>query len=188
MDKLKVMKIVPENKGNDLAWMLIKYDDKSIFEKLLKQAVKGKVIYALLKGEKRSNDANSYMWVLCDKIAKKLNSMGQNETKLTVYRRAIEDIGTFEDIPIKDIAKEKFIETWQDKGVGWLAKELRESKSPGYVVIRLYYGSSSYDSYEMKALVDYIVGQAQELNINTIQEDELQSLIKEWGNEKAKKD
>lgn len=40
--------------------------------------------------EHRSLNANSYCWVICEKIAKAINS-----TKIDVYRRAIHDVGTF---------------------------------------------------------------------------------------------
>jgi len=186
MEKLEVKKAVPVKENNSLIWLLCSYDDKSIFDKLMKQAIKGKRIFAQLKGEKRSNDANSYMWVLCDKIAKKLNQMEQFETKISIYTKAIEDIGVFEDVPIKDEAKERFIETWKEKGLGWLARELRKSKSTGYTVVRVFYGSSSYDSKEMSELIDYLTGMAQELNICTIPKEEIESLIREWNNEKTK--
>ena len=40
--------------------------------------------------EHRSLNANSYCWVVCEKIAKAINS-----TKIDVYKRAIRDVGTF---------------------------------------------------------------------------------------------
>lgn len=143
MDRLEVIKIAISQKTPGLAQITCRFEDKNIFDKFHKQSLKGKQVYLEFKSEKKSKNANSYMWVLCDKIAKKLNLMGQHESKYSIYQKAIEDIGTFEDFPIKNEAKERFIENWKNQGIGWIAREDRVSKYDGYTVIRLFYGSSS---------------------------------------------
>lgn len=135
--------------------------------------------------EKRSGEANRKMWVLCDKIAKKLNSLGQKETKETIYRKAIQDIGVFEDLPIKETASDNFIKKWQSNGLGWICDIQRASTMKGYVVVRAYYGSSSYTSKEMWDLMNYIIAECEELGIETMSPAELNSLMESWGkNEK----
>ena len=126
--------------------------------------------------EKRSLNANAYLWVLCDKIAKEIN-----QTKEFVYKKAISEIGQFEVIPIKDEAVEKFIIAWESRGVGWLCEKLGESKFKGFVNLIAYYGSSSYDTKAMSILLNYVVDEAKELGLQIISEEELQSLIKEYG-------
>ena len=58
--------------------------------------------------KKRSLDANSYCWVLCDKIAKELSKEGQVVTKEDVYKDAILQIGSFEPFIVQEVSFEKF--------------------------------------------------------------------------------
>ena len=107
---------------------------------------------------KRSNDANAYCFVLCQKIAEVIKS-----TKENVYKAAIRQVGQFEILPIKNEAVDRWIETWDSKGLGWFAEILEDSKLPGYKKVISYYGSSVYDSREMAVLLDEIVNQCKEL-------------------------
>lgn len=125
--------------------------------------------------EKRSNDANSYMWVLCQDIAEVIRS-----TKLEVYRKAISEVGQFEVLPIKDEAVRRFIDGWQHKGYGWICETIGESKFRGFTNVIAYYGSSVYDTKSMSILVDYVVEEAKELGIETMPPDELQALKDSW--------
>ena len=125
--------------------------------------------------QKRSLDANSYCWVLCDKIAK---SMQGGITKEDVYKDAISYVGTFEPIIIEEKAFEKFKDIWQRQGLGYLVKEV--SRKDKCIKVFAYYGSSSYDSKEMSKLIEFIVEQAKGLNIETIPIEEINSLLESW--------
>ena len=131
------------------------------------------------QSKKRSLDANSYMWVLCDKIAKSIKS-----TKEDVYRIAIRDVGEWEDKPIKAEEVEKHIKMWGMVGEGWFSEERRGSKLEGYTVVRDYYGSHIYDSVSMSRLIDYIVEQAKEMGIETDTPNEIARIKAAWGKEK----
>lgn len=124
---------------------------------------------------KRSLDANSYCWVLCDKIAK---SMQGGITKEDVYKDAISYVGTFEPMIIEEKAFEKFKDIWQRQGLGYLVKEV--SRKDKCIKIFAYYGSSSYDSKEMSKLIEFIVEQAKGLNIETLPIEEINSLLESW--------
>lgn len=129
--------------------------------------------------KKRSPDANSYMWVICDKIAKAIKS-----TKVEVYRIAIRDVGEWEDKPIPAEDVEKHIEMWGKIGDGWFSEERRDSKLPGHKVVRDYYGSHIYDTVSMSRLIDYIVEEAKELGIETMPPDDMARLKQEWSDKK----
>ena len=43
----------------------------------------------------RSNEANKYCWVLCEKIAQQLSKENVRYTKLDIYRDAIREIGVW---------------------------------------------------------------------------------------------
>lgn len=123
---------------------------------------------------KRSLDANAYLWVLIQKIAEKLNL-----TKLEIYRDAIKNVGIYEVIPIKNEAVERFIEAWQNNGLGWVC-ETTKSKLEGFTNVLAYYGSSTYNTKEMSRLIDLIVQECKQLEIETMTEAELNSLKNSW--------
>ena len=73
--------------------------------------------------KKRSLDANSYCWVLCDLIAKKLTTNDAVITKEDIYKDAISNIGTFQAMIIEEKAFEDFKRIWQNQGLGFLVSE-----------------------------------------------------------------
>jgi hypothetical protein len=125
--------------------------------------------------KKRSLDSNSYLWILCQKIAEVVHS-----TKELVYQKVIRDVGQFEIVPIKNEAVERWIEVWNSKGLGWFAEVMEDSKIPGYKKVISYYGSSIYDQREMAVLIDEIVSQCKELNIETMAPNEIAELKNAW--------
>ena len=94
-DENKEAEIVLKAKGN------INIDE-------LKEIIsKGKMLTVEIKQYKvkRSLDSNAYCFVLCQKIAEKINS-----TKELVYQKFIKDVGQFEIVPIKNEATDRWIE------------------------------------------------------------------------------
>ena len=131
-----------------------------------------------VKKKKRSLDANRYMWHLCGEIAKVIRS-----TKDEVYRQAIKDVGVSELILVPDDAVDGIIKRWMRTGLGYIAEVAYKSKkNPGSTAMILWYGSSSYDTKEMSRLIDYVVGEARELGIETMTADELAELKAAWDN------
>ena len=127
---------------------------------------------------KRSNDANAYCWVLCDKIAKELCKDGTVLTKEKIYKDAILQIGTFEAMIVQEKAYENFKRIWEKQGLGFLIQEV--SKKDKCVKVHCYYGSSTYNTKEMSLLIDLFVGLASNLYIETKPQAGIDSLIKEW--------
>ena len=125
--------------------------------------------------EPRSLNSNSYMWILCDKIADKVNS-----TKEEVYKKAVREVGVFEMLPIKNTALAEFKRRWASKGLGWFCEELRDSKLAGYTTVMVYFGSSTYNSKEMSRLLDYVVEEAKELGIQTLEDIRLKEMLEKW--------
>jgi len=125
---------------------------------------------------KRSLDANAYCFTICQKIAEEIKN-----TKEFVYKTAIREVGQFEIVPIKNEAVERWIESWDSKGLGWFAEVLEDSKLEGYKKVISYYGSSVYDAREMSVLLEEIVREAKELGIETMPENERNALLNEWG-------
>lgn len=124
---------------------------------------------------KRSLDANAYMWVLISKLEEKINI-----SKDIIYKDAIRNIGVYEVIPVKNEAVERFIEAWTKNGLGWVC-ETTKSKLEGYTNILAYYGSSTYNTAEMSRLIDFVVQECKQLNIETMTPEQLNILKEEWG-------
>ena len=124
--------------------------------------------------EKRSLDANAYMWVLIQKIQEIINV-----PKEDIYKDLIKTIGVYEVVPIKNEAVEKFVEAWKKNGLGWVT-ETTKSKLDGFTNVIAYYGSSSYDTKEMTRLIDLVVQEFEQLGIETKTDEEIKSLLESW--------
>ena len=139
------------------------------------------------KNKRRSLNANAYAWVLCDKIARELSKNGYT-SKNDVYKRVIQEVGTFTYLPIKNDATDRFIEIWHGHGLGWYAEDAGPAKTEGYTIVRAYHGSSVYTVDEMRRLIDALVDECNQLNIPLENNDYINSLIQEWGNNEQTKE
>lgn len=151
--------------------LLLESTDMSILEQLngLKLNIELSRWY-----KKRSLDANNYAWTLLGRLQEVLNI-----PKEEIYRSMIKDIGDYEVIPIKNEAVDKFQRAWRKNGLGWIT-DTTKSKLEGYTNVIAYYGSSSYDTKSMARLIDLIIQECKEQGIETMPEDELNSLIGMW--------
>lgn len=161
----------------DGAWLMLRADlpQAKSFCESMKENKRYRAELKEHRGQ-RSNDANSYFWVLCGKLA---SAVGL--PKEEVYRSLIKEIGdNFEILPIKNEAVEKWISNWESKGIGWVCDILGESKLNGYTNVITYYGSSTYDTKQMSALINLIVQECKEQGIETMTPQELSLLLEEW--------
>lgn len=128
--------------------------------------------------EKRSLDANSYFWVLLDKLALLLN-----KSKTELYRSYIKNIGGVSDtVCVTNKAVDDLCKAWESKGIGWQTDRI-ESKIEGCTNVVLYYGSSVYDSAQMSRLLDLVIQDCEEQGIPTITARELEEIKARWGDE-----
>ena len=127
--------------------------------------------------KKRSLDANSYCWVLCDRIAKEL-SKESIVTKEQIYKDAISQVGTFEPMIIEEKAYDNFKRIWEKQGLGFIVQEV--SRKDKCIKVHCYYGSSTYDTKEMSLLIEILIELAKSLNIETKPQAELDSLLRSW--------
>lgn len=121
--------------------------------------------------QKRSLDANAYAWVLIDKIAKVMRI-----DKKQVYQEAIRNIGgVSETVCVQTAAVDRLCSSWASHGLGWQA-DVMPSKIEGCSNVVLYFGSSTYDTRQMSALIDQLVQDAKALGIETLPPNELSRL------------
>ena len=138
-------------------------DDKTDYELVIRK-----------KRYKRSNNANSYLWVLADKIA-----YVTKQTKEEVYREMIRRVGVFQDVAIKKEAVGALVKSWSERGIGWFCDTF-DSRLDGWKRVRLYYGSHTYDTKQMSRLIDETIEEAKSLNIETMTPNEIARMKQEW--------
>ncbi len=125
--------------------------------------------------QKRSLDANGYMWVLCEELARAVNS-----TKEDVYRRYIREVGVYKDFQLTEDEAKTFRVAWGKLGTGWQTEQVDYTPDRERVIIRAYYGSSTYNVKRMSRLIDSIVTDCQSVGIETRPAEEIQSLLEAW--------
>ena len=119
--------------------------------------------------EKRSNNANSYLWELCTQIGNIMN-LSKNE----VYLQMLKDYGQSMLIPVKKGNKPNgFIKYYEFE----CSSQLNGKEADWY---KIYKGSSEYDTYEMNILLNGVVQEAKNLGIKTKEDLEIERLIEEW--------
>lgn len=121
--------------------------------------------------ERRSLDANAYLWVLLQKMAEVLHS-----SKDEMYLEMLDKYGQFTFIIVRPDAVERMAQNWRTVRV------LGEVGVDGQcgVQMQCFYGSSTYDTREMAVLIDGVVSECKELGIETLPPDELAAMKDAW--------
>lgn len=133
--------------------------------------------------KKRSMDANAYAWVLCGKIANKLADEDVKQTKDTVYREAIRQVGIYRDFENISPADANTLRTaWGMLGTGWITEQVDYSQDGERVTVRCYYGSSQYNTKQMSRLIDSLVQDAKALGIPTETPEQIEQMKSLWAN------
>ena len=135
---------------------------------------KGKMLAVEVKQhrQKRSLDSNSYAWLLMNEIANVLRT-SKDEVYLTMLKR----YGQSAVVSVVETAADTF-----RKSVKY-CEDIGEADMQGkhFIHIRVYMGSSEYDSRMMSIFIDGIVSECRDLNINTLTPDELANMNSQWG-------
>lgn len=123
--------------------------------------------------EKRSLDANAYMWALVGKIAE---AIIPPLPKDDVYREMLRRYGQSGMVSIAEQYVEQFEREFRYRD------ELGRSDLNGktFVHYRFYIGSSKYNSKEMALLVDGVVSEAKALGIDTDTPEMIARIKEEW--------
>ena len=80
---------------------------------------------------------------------------------------------------VKTEAVKKLCDQWRRNGLGWQTEEL-PSKIPGCTNVILNYGSSTFDRAQMARFIDSLVQDCQAVGIETMEENNLRSLLESW--------
>lgn len=128
--------------------------------------------------EKRSGEANRYLWLLCTKLADERSKDGVFITKEEVYRDEIRDMGVYRDYHDLPLPEAETLKTaWGMLGTGWVTEQVDFSPDGDRVTIRCYYGSSRYTRNQMHKLLKKVVQDCHALGIDTKTPDEIADMI-----------
>ena len=122
--------------------------------------------------EKRSLTSNAYLWTLLDKIA---GAVGSN--KESIYLDFVRQYGLFKDFTLTEDEAKTFSVAWGKLGTGWPTEQVDYAPDGEHVVIRAYYGSSTYNTKQMARLLDAVVEECKGLGIETRPQEEIESLL-----------
>lgn len=157
------------------AWLGVKLNSENAGMAIVDQLDPEREYVLQIKRKGRSLDANAYAWVLLDKLAAHYNLQAAD-----VYREEIRMIpGVSDVVCVQEKAADSFIKSWTARGVGWMADKLG-SKIPGCVNVKVWYGSSVYDTKQMSMLIDQIVEDCKAVEIETMTPRELAALKEGW--------
>lgn len=123
--------------------------------------------------EKRSQDANSYAWVLMSKIADVIQS-----SKDEVYEQMLQSYGVvdqdFPPITVVSTADMSRIDGH------WLMFKSTEKGGKTWNSYLRIIGSSEYDTKQMSTFIDGIIYEAKNLGIETLPPHEIERMKEEW--------
>ena len=122
----------------------------------------------------RSKDANAMMWGVLTEMAKLLQNAEKRQaaeyTPDYLYRQYIRHSNNFYIATIHPTQYDRMKRDWESHGLAWFCD--RQDYAPnGNIYVRLYYGSSQYDTKEMATLIDAILQDAQALGIDNTNPD-----------------
>lgn len=170
--KSKITSITYDERGNCLVTILLPIR----FKEQLKVLAKTDVSVIIKKfAKKRSTNANKYFWEICTQIA---NAVGI--TKEEVYRDCIKHCGVFEDCEMTKEAGEGMSKMWSAIGTGWFTEQVDYAEDGDSLLIRRFYGSSTYDTKQMSRIIDYAINEAKNIGIETDTPDEINRIKSLW--------
>ena len=113
---------------------------------------------------RRSIDANAFLWACLGEIARAIN----NDT-WSIYLYMLERYGKFTHILVKPEAVEQVRQVWREtKIVG---------EKDGMIQMLCFFGSSTYNTKEFSQLLDGVVSEMKEMHLETPPDEEMKRLL-----------
>lgn len=126
----------------------------------------------------RSQDANRYAWKLMDLLAVETRK-DKKEIYFDHLRRVGGNVRTYASIPA---AIDDLVKLWEAQGStgwGWPYDRWQSEKQPELDVVRLYYGSSTFDTSTMARFIDHLIQDCHACGIETRPQQEIDSMLSE---------
>lgn len=148
---------------------------------VLRQKDKAYSVEVKEKREKRSLDANAYFWRLLSDLAEAVGS-----TKEELYLRYVKDFGPFRDFVLTEDEAKTFRTAWSMLGSGWPTEQVDFTPDGEKVIVRAYYGSSTYNTRQMSRLIDSVVEDCKAVGVETLPPERLESMKEDWNAQRNK--
>lgn len=145
----------------------VNYDILDLFGQQVECAVKK------IKAKKSVN-ANNYCWELCAQI-----SVAIGVGSVDVYRQALRERGVYKDYEIPEDKVEEANKAWSNNGIGWFTERV-DNAVDNKVILRCYYGTSSYNSAQLSRIIDFLTEEANDLGLTTLSNKRKEALINKW--------
>lgn len=147
------------------------------------ESKKDKTYMAELKDfrSKRSPDANAYCWSLLTALARAVQS-----TKEELYIRYVKEWGPYKDFTLTEDEAKTFKVVWEHMGLGWPTEQIDYTPDGEEVIVRAYYGSSTYNTKQMSRLIDLIVKDCKLVGVETLTPDKIALLKEDWNAQRNK--
>lgn len=174
----------PQSNGTALLMITIPKEQNHLYDEI--QGLDGdkiKVAEIDYYKEKRSMTANSYLWALIEKIARKLGMSNGD-----CYCKMIRDYGVSiggqfvvkEAYPTLDrLHSHQATKVPHNSTLCTITREFQKNDTE-WVQYQAFYGSSGYDSKEFSHLLDGVVQEAKDLGIETLDDLKLKELIEHY--------
>ena len=129
--------------------------------------------------KKRSLDANAKLWALINEMSVLLHLPPEE-----IYQGYIPDVGgNFKIVPVRPEDIPDWEKDWCRGHIGRMIDDMgpcRKEDLKGYHNLRLYKGSSEYDTTQFSRLLDLVMQDCRQLGIETLSEREKSLLLEEW--------
>lgn len=113
---------------------------------------------------RRSIDANAFLWACLGEIARAINS-----DTWSIYLYMLERYGKFTHILVKPEAVEQVRRVWREtKIVG---------EKDGMIQMLCFFGSSTYNTKEFSQLLDGVISEMKEMHLETPPDEEMKQLL-----------
>ena len=127
--------------------------------------------------KKRSLDANAYFWTMVNALSAAIGAPPKD-----IYRQYIQDVGgNSYVIPVKRELVRRFSDEWCAGHDGRLTEDMGPCRNTeGYNNVRVYIGSSDYDTAQMSRLIDLVTEDCRECGIDTLTPQDKELIMREW--------
>lgn len=129
--------------------------------------------------KKRSQDANAKLWALLNEMSVLLHLPPEE-----IYQGYIPDVGgNFQIVPVMPNDIPQWERDWCKGHIGRMVDDMgpcRTEALKGYHNLKLYRGSSEYDTAQFSRLLEMVMEDCRQLGIETLSEREKSLLLEEW--------
>ncbi len=155
----------------EYGWLLLRTEDPDMH--FLESFKPGK--YDIVKHrEKRSTRANAYMWALCREIGDKLELTADQ-----VYTDAVMQGNVYKEFDLPEDQAKTLEHLWRSQGTAWPTVRVDDT-DPEHIIVRAYYGSSTYNVRQMQRLIDRLLQDAASVGIPTPEDDYIRKLMEDY--------